>query len=104
MNIKSLIPYMAVFGVLLYTSGHFSQAQASVVQRTLDDSQAPTKLIQFTCTHEGSIEELVTECRAALIARCPNGGTMSEPTESPEGVLPRTLSFIVKCDTTPLGV
>lgn len=83
------------------TSTVTTTAGDTVVKATiLDGSKWPEVLLSLECTGT-EVDSVVTECRKALLAWCPDGGNIEAIAETPEGVLPLGIALVVRCVHEP---
>lgn len=54
------------------------------------------------CTGD-TVEDLVSECKAAMKKLCPSGGWLSDVEENPADAIPREILFTLKCKS-PSGI
>lgn len=97
---RSTAIFLAVMAILAAVLGLWAnnRAQASdvVSLQVLDDSHPPLIVARLTC-ESSDTEELIGQCRAALLKLCPDGGTLSDLEESAQGVLPARIAFTATC-------
>ena len=89
---------LACMALWSYNKAHadtyVSTETGTSVTTTVLDSAAG--IVKLDC--EGTnISDMISECRKALVKACPEGGTVKEMGETPEGVLPAQVMLVVAC-------
>lgn len=68
----------------------------TIATTVLDNSAYPDIVARLECSGS-DIPDMIAACRTALEKLCPDGGSVSEMGETPEGALPAKIMFVIAC-------
>lgn len=83
---------------LSYTST--SSTDTVITSTITDNSSYPNITANLDCSGS-DIDDMITQCRQALQALCPDGGTVSDLGETGPGVLPARIVMTLACRHEP---